>query len=102
MVGTTHTVPAAESAQDGGRSSNPEDKPFHTGRGQGAVHISSEPVLDHTGDDLEVKGESSVRRKITRLLQGKEQEWTTLVTKSPLHLLDLPMDILKEIIKEVR
>lgn len=39
---------------------------------------------------------------ISRLLQGKEKEWTAVVEKQgPLNLLDLPVDILREIIHHV-
>jgi hypothetical protein len=44
------------------------------------------------------------RAKISSLLKDKEKEWTAVVEnrKGPLRLLDLPMDVLKEIVKEVR
>ena len=43
-----------------------------------------------------------VRTKISNLLKDKEQEWTAVVKKQgPLQLLDLPLDVLKEIVKEV-
>lgn len=43
------------------------------------------------------------KTKISSLLKDKEQEWAAVVArKGPLRLLDLPMDILKEIVKEVR
>jgi hypothetical protein len=42
------------------------------------------------------------RTKISNLLKDKEQEWTAVVEREgPLRLLDLPMDVLKEIVKEV-
>jgi hypothetical protein len=42
------------------------------------------------------------RTKISNLLKDKEQEWTAVMEKKgPLKLLDLPMDVLKEIVKEV-
>jgi len=45
---------------------------------------------------------SGVRAKISDLLKEKEQEWTAVAEKKgPLRLLDLPMDVLKEIVKEV-
>jgi hypothetical protein len=34
-------------------------------------------------------------------LGGKEEEWPTMARNSPLNLLDLPVDILKAIIREV-
>lgn len=42
------------------------------------------------------------KTRISNLLKDKEQEWTAVVEKKgPLQLLDLPMDVLKEIVKEV-
>lgn len=42
------------------------------------------------------------KSSISNLLKHKEQEWSAVVEKKgPLQLLDLPMDILKEIVKEV-
>jgi hypothetical protein len=42
------------------------------------------------------------RRRISNLLKDKEKEWTAVAEKKgPLRLLDLPMDVLKEIVKEV-
>jgi hypothetical protein len=43
------------------------------------------------------------RTKISNLLKDKTQEWTAVKEKQgPLRLLDLPMDVLKEIVKEVK
>ena len=42
------------------------------------------------------------KTKISNLLKDKEQEWAAVAKKKgPLRLLDLPMDVLKEIVKEV-
>ena len=42
------------------------------------------------------------KTKISNLLKDKEKEWTAVAArKGPLRLLDLPMDVLKEIVKEV-
>lgn len=42
------------------------------------------------------------KTKISNLLKDKEREWTAVAErKGPLRLLDLPMDVLKEIVKEV-
>lgn len=42
-------------------------------------------------------------RKISELLKEKEREWTEVVRKAgPLQLLDLPLDLLSEILREVR
>lgn len=48
----------------------------------------------------------SPSEKISELLKDKEGEWTAVVakkgtTKGPIRLLDLPLDVLKEILKEV-
>jgi len=43
------------------------------------------------------------KTKISNLLKDKTQEWTAVKEKrGPLRLLDLPMDVLKEIVKEVK
>lgn len=43
-----------------------------------------------------------VRTKISNLLKEKEHEWAAVAKKEgPLQLLDLPLDVLKEIVKEV-
>ena len=39
---------------------------------------------------------------MSKLLKGKEKEWASTASKTPLRLLDLPVDILKEIIHQVR
>lgn len=47
--------------------------------------------------------ESSQAELLSKLLHGKEKEWAAVAEKQgPLQLLDLPVDILKEIVKEVR
>ncbi|EKD19356.1 uncharacterized protein L3040_009204 [Drepanopeziza brunnea f. sp. 'multigermtubi'] len=50
-----------------------------------------------------VKQGLDARTKISNLLKDKEQEWTQVLErrKGPLRLLDLPLDVLKEIVKEV-
>ena len=41
-------------------------------------------------------------RRISELLKGKEKEWTAVTRKvGPLRLLDLPLDLLREILREV-
>jgi len=46
---------------------------------------------------------AKTRAKLSNLLKGKEKEWAAARRKDgPLELLDLPLDILKCIIKEVR
>jgi hypothetical protein len=48
------------------------------------------------------KASGDARSKLSSLLKDKEREWTAVADrKRPLQLLDLPMDVLKEIVKEV-
>lgn len=53
-------------------------------------------------DKVEKQG-LDARTKISKLLKDKEQEWTQVLERreGPLRLLDLPLDVLKEIVKEV-
>jgi hypothetical protein len=58
-------------------------------------------MLDPTIGEGGARGDGSVRKKLSKLLKGKEEEWAAVAQrKGPLRLLDLPMDILKEIVKE--
>jgi hypothetical protein len=58
-----------------------------------------EPATPH---EKAHKAGVDVRTKISNLLKDKEQEWSAVVKKQgPLRLLDLPLDVLKEIVKEV-
>lgn len=58
-----------------------------------------DPVASDGGG---ASGEGFVRKKLSKFLKGKEKEWMAVAQrKGPLKLLDLPMDILKEIVKEV-
>ena len=41
------------------------------------------------------------RRVMSKFLGDKEEEWEAMTRKGPLNLLDLPIDILKEIVREV-
>ena len=59
------------------------------------------PALVSFEEDFTIKW--SPQYKMSRLLKDKEEEWSaTMRNKRPLQLLDLPVDVLKEIIKEVR
>ena len=50
----------------------------------------------------EATGGEGPADKLSQLLRGKDKEWAATVEKQrPLRLLDLPVDVLKEIIKEV-
>jgi hypothetical protein len=63
----------------------------------GASTMSEANKHDSLGE-----GDWVVRKKISKLLEGREEEWTAVAQKAgPLRLLDLPIDILKEIVKEV-
>lgn len=43
---------------------------------------------------------SRTQKLLTKLLQGRESEWTDVAEKSkPLRLLDLPVDVLQVIVK---
>ncbi|KAI9745198.1 MAG: hypothetical protein M1818_001476 [Claussenomyces sp. TS43310] len=96
-----------------GNPSQADDKSFHVLKTASATPSSSllnppsaNPPQDHafetTSCEAGTKLDVSFRKKISKLLQGKEAEWTAVVQKDgPLQLLDLPMDILKEIVKEV-
>jgi hypothetical protein len=59
-------------------------------------------MLDPAAGESSGRGDGIVRKKLSKLLKGKEEEWAAVARKKgPLKLLDLPMDILKEIVKEV-
>lgn len=59
-------------------------------------------MLDPTISESGTRGDGIVRKKLSKLLKDKEREWTAVYERDgPLRLLDLPMDILKEIVKEV-
>jgi len=57
--------------------------------GSGASHKTGKTDID-------------ARATISNLLKDKEQEWAAVAAKKgPLELLDLPLDVLKELVKEV-
>lgn len=63
---------------------------------------SSQFDQDVTVSMSEHVGSETSGEKIARLLKGKEKDWATAAKKEgPLQLLDLPLDILKIIFKEV-
>ena len=52
--------------------------------------------------EVKTEGTKSPGRKISELLKGKEEEWTAVARRAgPLRLLDLPLDLLREILREV-
>jgi len=63
---------------------------------------SSQFDQDVTVDTSEHARYKTSEEKVARLLKGKEKDWAAAATKEgPLRLLDLPLDILKIIFKEV-
>ena len=66
----------------------------------GAGHQMATPEPATPSEKTQMAG-VDVRTKISNLLKDREQEWTAVVKKQgPLQLLDLPLDVLKEIVKE--
>lgn len=63
----------------------------------------SSPLDEHvTYKPFEHAGYETSEEKVARLLKGKEKNWAAAAEKEgPLQLLDLPLDILKIILKEV-
>lgn len=61
----------------------------------------SDPVESSSGPEPLPHREHSMP-SISRLLKGKEREWKAVRSKTgPLYLLDLPVDILRLVVKEV-
>ena len=81
-------------------------------RPEAAIDLSSNPFLDTSITKTpyhmpvptvraEAGAGSPVKEKLKTLIKGKEREYHEHDRKGPLQLLDLPIDILKDIIKEV-
>jgi hypothetical protein len=97
-------------------ASQPDDQPVSIPKTSAATLPSNDLKLSDPGSGHQMATSESattpektqkagldVRTKISNLLKDKEQEWTAVVKKQgPLQLLDLPLDVLKEIVKEVR
>jgi len=68
-----------------------------------AAEVDDEAPTEQTPEGCaEAKEGSSAKDTLKRLLKGKEKEWTAVAEKKgPLRLLDLPVDILREIINQV-
>ena len=61
--------------------------------------LSSQPQCSRSNslDSADIR-----RAKMMQLLKGKEKDWTPVAQREkPIQLLDLPMDVLKDIMKEV-
>lgn len=60
------------------------------------------PMPDIANVEEPFKGDGGSRKTISKVLKGREHEWESVPRRQgPLKLLDLPVDILKEIVKEV-
>lgn len=61
---------------------------------------------EHEPTDAQVNGhkvtDSNTTRDMANTLKGKQREVIPTANKGPLKLLDLPLDILKEIVQKVR
>ncbi|RDL36745.1 Uncharacterized protein BP5553_06097 [Venustampulla echinocandica] len=95
-------------------ASQPDDQPIAIPKTSASSQPSNDLKLnDYTqqhqisSQESETAGKAAkagmdARTKISSLLKDKEQEWTAVAEKKgPLRLLHLPMDVLKEIVKEV-
>lgn len=67
------------------------------------VDVDDEDPAEQAREDRgEAKEGPSAKDTLKRLLKGKEKEWTAVAEKKgPLRLLDLPVDVLREIINQV-
>jgi len=98
----TGSSPSQESLLLGEHNVSAVDPPKTTQRTvpvqEGKTSVS--PQVQESGDKVEA---TSPKQAIKRLLKGKEKEWSAVAEKKgPLRLLDLPVDILREIINQVR
>ncbi|KAG9237617.1 hypothetical protein BJ875DRAFT_453323 [Amylocarpus encephaloides] len=94
-------------------ASQPDDQQITIPKTSAASHpvgdmksneYAGEQTSSLEADTLEKSAKVGIdaRTKMSNLLKEKEQEWTAVAEKQgPLRLLDLPMDVLKEIVKEV-
>lgn len=98
-------LPSIEAADDSGDAGQPSDRPSAFSKTTSATivpHRPDESTLDPMAEQGDAPLEEKIRKRIHKILDGKEEEWTAVATKKgPLRLLDLPMDILKEIFKQV-
>ncbi|KAF2144765.1 uncharacterized protein K452DRAFT_296160 [Aplosporella prunicola CBS 121167] len=92
------TPPAAEESPID-RFASPSDKPAHDSRAPPSPHNHDTAPGRLPSDDPSEGDMSHPREAISKLLNGKEQEWNSIAQKkAPLQLLDLPVDILRGII----
>jgi hypothetical protein len=89
-------------------ASQPDDQLLSIPKTSSSIQSSNDIMTPEQSSDDEMSAVETpqnnvadVRTKISHLLKDKEQEWTALARKEgPLRLLDLPLDVLKEIVKE--
>jgi hypothetical protein len=98
-----------QSSFGGGEAPAPRDTPDHSSpqsaqRQASADCNSMDPAsLPALPPSQRPSPTLSEKAALVRSLKGKEKEWTVVAEKKrPLQLLDLPVDILKEIIDKVR
>jgi hypothetical protein len=98
-------------------ASQPDEQPVHIPKTSAASQPFQDTTTTELSDDPEeyqmetpesavlqkaAKVDIDARATISNLLKDKEQEWAAVAAKKgPLQLLDLPLDVLKEIVKEV-
>ncbi|CAG8974157.1 hypothetical protein HYALB_00002796 [Hymenoscyphus albidus] len=77
-------------------------QPLNKMKSNGYPETHEVPLPESEAVEKNTKLGIDARSKISSLLKDREQEWTAVAKKEgPLQLLDLPMDVLKEIVKEV-
>jgi len=77
-------------------------QPSNDIKSMGSYHTQVMASIDEAGPADMEQPLVDARSSISNLLKDKEQEWAAVAEKKgPLQLLDLPMDVLKEIVKEV-
>jgi hypothetical protein len=79
----------------------PHDKPICSNGASAAQGVGSSSPVDTPTPSLFARDQT--RSAVSKFLGGKEQEWKAVTErKGPLTLLELPVDILRLIVKEVR
>lgn len=101
------SLEAVDQDKDASETSNSrQQKSSSVTESPGSAHTILSPMPpNNLGDGVHEQDETSShmsRPTISKLLKEKAKEWTAVAVKDgPLHLLDLPVDILKEIIHHV-
>lgn len=80
---------------------DPYDKPTSSSAASSAQGVGSSSPVDTPTPSLFAQDQT--QSSVSKFLKGKEQEWKAVTErKGPLTLLELPVDILRLIVKEVR